>query len=97
MLKVKVILYNSGANDYSYKHGDRIAQMLLLPCTQHDIVEVDSWTTTKRGSNGWGSTGTNAIQNVPQAPKDLSLGRILFVSTLCILTYKITSYLIGLC
>lgn len=43
-----------------YKIGDRIAQMMILPVEQVNIVEVDSGFLlgkTARGENGFGSTG----------------------------------------
>lgn len=39
------------------KHGDRMAQMLLLPVPKVDSVEVAELTATPRGTGGFGSTG----------------------------------------
>lgn len=51
-----VLVSNSAAWSYA-KCGDRIAQMLILPCPQLDIIEVDELSKTERGSGGFGSTG----------------------------------------
>ncbi len=37
-------------------HGDRMAQMLLLPAPTVDCQEVDDLSTTTRGAGGFGST-----------------------------------------
>lgn len=37
--------------------GDKIAQMLVVPCAHFDVVEVDSLDDTERGAGGFGSTG----------------------------------------
>jgi len=39
-----------------YKKGDRIAQLLIIPCPQVELVEVDELTETVRGEGGFGST-----------------------------------------
>lgn len=59
--EVKVLLVTHG-NCYcatSVKKGDRIAQLLIVPClNQHDFKVVDDFNDeTERGSNGFGSTG----------------------------------------
>lgn len=54
---VKVALHNFGNTPQVIKHGDRIAQMVLLPYVTFPIVEVDTLTETERGEGGIGSTG----------------------------------------
>lgn len=39
------------------KHGDRIAQGMLIPVQQWQLWEVDELSTTERGEKGYGSTG----------------------------------------
>jgi dUTP pyrophosphatase len=39
------------------KHGDRIAQMLVLPCYQGSVELVDKLPDSERGIGGFGSTG----------------------------------------
>lgn len=54
---VKVILLNSGTEDVTFSHGDRIAQLILENCGAWHISEVDTLPTTERGAGGFGSTG----------------------------------------
>lgn len=37
--------------------GDRIAQLLILPVPQVEVVEVDELSSSERGTGGFGSTG----------------------------------------
>lgn len=39
------------------KHGDRIAQAMLVPAQQWELVEAGDLTDTARGTGGFGSTG----------------------------------------
>ena len=54
---VKVILYNSGDDDFVINVGDRIAQLIVTKIAEFDLVEVDDIEVTKRGDGGFGSTG----------------------------------------
>lgn len=56
--EVKVLLFNHGDAPYQVKRGDRIAQLLILPCYRPKIEIVDSLDETERGAGGFGSTGT---------------------------------------
>ena len=55
--EVKVILINLGDDPFEISRGDRIAQMVIAPVLQADIVEVEVLSETERGSGGFGSTG----------------------------------------
>lgn len=55
--EVKVILINLGDDPFEISRGDRIAQMVIAPVLQADIVEVEVLSATERGSGGFGSTG----------------------------------------
>lgn len=48
---------NTGHGDRLIYHGDRLAQMILLPYVTYDIVETDTLTESERGEGGFGSTG----------------------------------------
>ena len=37
--------------------GDKIAQLVIVPCCLPPLEEVDTLETTDRGSNGFGSSG----------------------------------------
>ena len=55
--EVGVILANFGEADFQVKKGDKIAQIVIAPVTQPEIVETDEVDETDRGSGGFGSTG----------------------------------------
>lgn len=55
--EVKVILKNTGKKPWMLRQGDRIAQLLILPCYQGDLTVVDFLSETDRGAGGFGSTG----------------------------------------
>ena len=53
----KVALHNHSDKVACVHHGDRIAQLVFIPCIVGDFIEVDELDKTERGSNGFGSTG----------------------------------------
>lgn len=55
--ELKVLLINLGQDAVEIRHGERIAQLLLLPVALVDVREVDRMDSTARGSGGFGSTG----------------------------------------
>jgi len=57
--EIKVILINLSDNVFVVAKGLRIAQMVLCPVVRATLKEVETLTETKRGSGGFGSTGTN--------------------------------------
>lgn len=54
----KIILYNSSAEPYHIKKGDKIAQLLIQPIVTAEIIEVNELSETVRGAGGFGHTGT---------------------------------------
>ncbi len=56
--EVNVKLKNDGEIEFNVRHGDRIAQAMLVECGQWDLIESDSLSETERGERGFGSTGT---------------------------------------
>ena len=56
--EIMVALHNHGKEVRTVRHGDRIAQLGLLPYVVGKFMEVDDLDTTTRGSGGFGSTGT---------------------------------------
>ena len=56
--EIKVILINLGKKTFLIEKGARIAQMVLSPIEKAKIREVANLEKTKRGSGGFGSTGT---------------------------------------
>jgi len=55
--EVHVALINLGEKPYHVQHGERIAQLVLVPTACASIVEVDELSDTGRGTGGFGSTG----------------------------------------
>ena len=56
--EIKVILINLGTKSFMIENGTRIAQMVLCPVDKAKLKEVKILESTKRGSGGFGSTGT---------------------------------------
>ena len=52
-------IYNDSKEFQYINKGDRIAQLIIIPYCTNPLMEVDEITETERGSNGFGSTGTN--------------------------------------
>ena len=55
--EIKVILINHGRVPFEIRRGDRIAQMVIAPVIQADLVIVDELPGSIRGEGGFGSTG----------------------------------------
>lgn len=55
--EIGVILANFGEADFAVKRGDKIAQLVIVPVTQPQVVETDVVDETDRGTGGFGSTG----------------------------------------
>ena len=55
--EIGVLYDNISDSDYTIKAGDRIAQMIIMPCYQFKAVVVDELDETDRGESGFGSTG----------------------------------------
>lgn len=56
---VKVRMENHSDIDYHFSKGDKVVQMVVIPCLSDDIEAVDELTESigGRNENGWGSTG----------------------------------------
>ena len=52
-----VALHNDGESARTVCPGDRIAQLVVLPCPAVEFEEADELTETARGAGGFGSTG----------------------------------------
>ena len=55
--ELKVLLINLGKESVTITRGMRIAQLVIAPVQQVDLVEVQSLDSTERGEGGFGSTG----------------------------------------
>jgi dUTP pyrophosphatase len=58
--ELKIILINLGDEDFTITRDMRIAQMIIAPVVQAQLVETDGLSQTQRGTGGFGSTGTDA-------------------------------------
>lgn len=56
---IVVNLYNHSEDFVSFSRGDKIAQLLIVPCLYETVEIVDDLPKTDRGDNGFGSTGRN--------------------------------------
>jgi dUTP pyrophosphatase len=54
---IKVKLFNTSPKDYKFKAGDKIAQLVIVPCLLPELELVDHLEETDRGDGGFGSTG----------------------------------------
>jgi dUTP pyrophosphatase len=55
--EINVLLVNLGDAPFTIRRGERIAQMIVAPVAQADLVQVAALPSTARGSGGFGSTG----------------------------------------
>ena len=56
--ELQVILINLDANKcFNIEHGDRIAQLVIMPVPVVTLVEADKLDDTVRGTGGFGSSG----------------------------------------
>lgn len=55
--EVMIAIRNAGASQATVDPGQRVAQMLILPCPRADVEEMEELPATARGSGGFGSTG----------------------------------------
>jgi dUTP pyrophosphatase len=52
-----VSCWNRGGAPFTIQPGDRIAQMVIVPVVQVDFDVVEEFTSSERGSGGFGSSG----------------------------------------
>ncbi len=52
-----IVLFNFGHEDFTVKKGDRIAQLICERIYLPNLEETAELDETKRGVNGYGSTG----------------------------------------
>ena len=57
MGSIRVKLYNHGDTDYQILRGDKIIQMVILPCVYCEFTGVEEFADSERGTGGFGSTG----------------------------------------
>jgi dUTP pyrophosphatase len=55
--EIGVLLINHGAEPFTIRRGERIAQMVIAPVARVELVASATLPDTDRGSGGFGSTG----------------------------------------
>jgi dUTP pyrophosphatase len=55
--EVAVLLINHGSAPFTIRRSERIAQLIIAPVAQAELVPVDVLSSTERGAGGFGSTG----------------------------------------
>lgn len=56
--EVMVALHNHGVEAQTIDHGERVAQLVLVPYLTADYEQAQDLSDTDRGAGGFGSTGT---------------------------------------
>ena len=56
--EILVSCWNRGNITYTVKPGERIAQLVLMPVAQFQLLVVDEFVESDRGSGGFGSSGS---------------------------------------
>lgn len=54
---IVVKLYNHDGEDYAFKAGDKITQLVVIPVIRESLEQVSAFKPTERGDDGFGSTG----------------------------------------
>ena len=60
--EIGVILYNASIDVFNIMRGDRIAQLLIQPVFYPEAVKVNYLSSSRRASDGFGSTGVSNIK-----------------------------------
>jgi dUTP pyrophosphatase len=57
--ELKIIIINLGQEPFEIKDQERVAQCVLAPIVQAELISSENLSQTDRGSGGFGSTGLN--------------------------------------
>ena len=57
---IKAILINHGDEPFLVAAGERIAQVVFVPCAYAEFIPTDTLASTERGARGFGHTGVLA-------------------------------------
>jgi dUTP pyrophosphatase len=55
--EVQVVMANLGGESFEVKKGMKVAQLLIQPIQEVNVIETEDLEETSRGENGFGSTG----------------------------------------
>jgi dUTP pyrophosphatase len=56
--ELQILMINLGSDVVQLRQGERLAQLVISPVVQAQIVEVTTLDETERGDGGFGSTGS---------------------------------------
>jgi dUTP pyrophosphatase len=56
--ELEVLLVNLGEEEYVLRNGDRVAQLVIAPVCRGEMTGAETLGDSKRGTGGFGSTGT---------------------------------------
>jgi len=54
---IRAVVFNHSGKDYIVQKGDKVTQLVIVPCVLLPLEQVDSLEETDRGDGGFGSTG----------------------------------------
>lgn len=54
---IQAIVFNHGTQPFVFRRGQKVTQLVLLPCLLPELEVVESLDDTDRGEGGFGSTG----------------------------------------
>lgn len=54
---IVVKIYNHGPEDFTFRSGDKLTQLVILPVALPELEQAESLDSTERGEGGFGSTG----------------------------------------
>lgn len=57
--EIGIIIINHGTEPVEFQPGDRVAQLIIAPVTQAELVVADELNDSTRSSGGFGHTGVN--------------------------------------
>ena len=55
--EIGILLVNHGREAFRVRHGMRVAQLVVTPVVEVEVVEADTLSETARAGDGFGSTG----------------------------------------
>lgn len=54
---IKAIIFNHSFKTHKFEPGDKVTQLVVLPCITPELEVVETLEETERGAGGFGSTG----------------------------------------
>lgn len=55
--ELKISLWNRSQTPYTIESGERVAQLVIMPVIQAQLIQVDEFAQTERGTGGFGHSG----------------------------------------